>query len=136
MQAEAGIKSFFNHSNGGPMKKILVLTLVALLPLNAYAGGSAKMERSAITHTTETARRTSSTMVKNEDGELKANEYEVISTNDSIFRAFCPYTCAMRGLEAKYCKTWRSLIDPKLCYVQDTRIPSNAIKWGRGGQGE
>ena len=80
--------------------------------------------------------RTATTMVKNEDGILKPNEYEVISTNDSITRALCPYTCAMRGIEAKYCKAWRSVIEPTLCYVQDTRIPSDAISWGNGAQGK
>ena len=69
-------------------------------------------------------------MVENHDGDLKANEYEVISTNGAITRAFCPYTCAMRGLDAKYCKTWPSVEDTKLCYVQDTRLPTDAIKWG------
>ena len=72
-------------------------------------------------------------MVENVDGNLKANKFEVIDLNGSITRAFCPYTCAMRGIEAKHCKTWRSLNDPNLCYVQDTRIHSEAIKWGGRG---
>ena len=108
------------------MKKIIALTIFVLL-LSAYAGGKAQGENSA-TKNIETGR-TATTMVENRDGELKPNEYEVISTNGAITRAFCPYTCAMRGLEAKHCKAWRSLSNPKLCYVQDTRLKSDAILW-------
>ena len=107
------------------MKKMLALTLFVLLPISAYAG-----EKTVIRNI-ETER-TATTMVENRDGELKPNEYEVISTNGAITRAICPYTCAMRGLEAKHCKTWRSLNDPKLCYVQDTRLKTDAIDWGSG----
>jgi hypothetical protein len=116
------------------MKKMLALTIIALWPLSAYAAGSAMGKHSAPTRTE--GQRTATTMVKNEDGILKPNEYEVISTNDSITRALCPYTCAMRGIEAKYCKAWRSVIEPTLCYVQDTRIPSDAISWGSGAHGK
>ena len=116
------------------MKRILALIIVVFLPLTAYAGDSAKGENSATTHT-ETGR-TAATMVENVDGDLKANEYEVIDPDGAITRAFCPYTCAMRGIEAKYCKAWRSLNDPNLCYVQDTRIQSDAIKWGNGAKGK
>ena len=111
------------------MKKMIALTILVLLPLCAYAGEKAQGENSA--NKNIKAERTSTTMVENRGGsELKPNEYEVISTNGSITRALCPYTCAMRGLDAKYCKTWRSLNDPKLCYVQDTRIKTDAIDWG------
>ncbi len=115
------------------MKKMITLTLFVLLTLSAYAGEKTQGENSAIKNI-ETER-IATTMVENRDGELKPNEYEVISTNGSITRAFCPYTCAMRGLEGKHCKTWRSLSDPKLCYVQDTRIKSDAIDWGGADQG-
>lgn len=114
------------------MKKMIALTIFVLLILSAYTGEKAQGENSAIKKM-ETER-TATTMVENRDGELKPNEYEVISTNGSITRAFCPYTCAMRGLKAKHCKTWRSLYDPKLCYVQDTRIKSDAIDWGGADQ--
>jgi len=120
---------FLNQNDGGIMKKMTVLTIVTifvLLPLTAYAGEKTQGENSAIKNI-ETER---TPMVENRDGDLKPNEYEVISTNGAITRAFCPYTCAMRGLEAKYCKTWRSVEDPKLCYVQDTRLQTDAIKWG------
>jgi NAD-dependent SIR2 family protein deacetylase len=100
------------------MKKIIALTIFVLLPLSVYAGEKAQGKNSA------------TTMVQNIDGLLKQNEYEVISTNGAITRAFCPYTCAMRGIEAKHCKTWRSTNDPTLCYVQDTRIKTDAIMWG------
>ena len=71
-------------------------------------------------------------MKENEDGNLKQGEYEVISTNGSVTRAFCPYTCEMRGLPAKNCKSWKSLQEPDKCYLQDTRLPSNAVPMGKG----
>ena len=111
------------------MKRLIVLTILVLLPLSAYAGEKAQGENSEIKNI-ET-KGTATTMVENRGGsELKPNEYEVISTNGAITRAFCPYTCAMRGLEAKHCKTWRSVSNPKLCYVQDTRLETDAIDWG------
>jgi|PlaIllAssembly_1097288.scaffolds.fasta_scaffold1157494_1 hypothetical protein len=117
------------------MKKIIALTILVLLPLIAYAGEKAQEKNPAINNI-ETGR-TAAPMVENHGGgELKPNEYEVISTNGAITRAFCPYTCAMRGLEVKHCKTWRSLSDPKLCYVQDTRLKTDAIDWGGGDQGK
>ena len=116
------------------MKKIIALTIFVLLPLSAYAGERAQKGETADRNIK--AGITAATMVENRDGELKSNEYEVIDMNGSITRAFCPYTCAMRGLEAKYCKAWRSVSDPKLCYVQDTRIKSDAIDWGKSGQGK
>lgn len=64
------------------------------------------------------------------DGNLEKDEYEVISANGSITRALCPYTCEMRGLPKQNCKQWTSVRDKSLCYVQDTRIPSDAIHWG------
>lgn len=125
---------FINHLNGGHMKKILVLTIVALLPLSAHAGESAKGKASSVPPA-ETGS-TAAAMVEDDDGILEANEYEVIDPAGSITRALCPYTCAMRGLEARHCKTWRSVSDPKLCYVQDTRIPTDAINWGSKAKGE
>jgi len=117
------------------MKKIIALTILVLLPLIAYAGEKAQEKNPAINNI-ETGR-TAAPMVENHGGgELKPNEYEVISTNGSITRAICPYTCAMRGLAAKHCKTWRSLSNPKLCYVQDTRLKSDAIDWGGSYQGK
>ena len=66
-------------------------------------------------------------MKENVDGNLREGEYEVISMNGSITRALCPYTCEMRGIPKKSCKTWGSLQDRTKCYVQDTRIPSGAV---------
>lgn len=68
-------------------------------------------------------------MQEDTDGELNQNEYERVSTNDSITRALCPYTCDMRGLTQEICRSWKSLVDPSKCYVQDTRLPSNAIEF-------
>ena len=68
-----------------------------------------------------------SPMVEDKDGVIASNEYEVISTNGSITRALCPYSCEMRDLPKKFCKTWQSKQEPSMCYVQDTRIPTEAI---------
>ena len=70
-------------------------------------------------------------MTENKDGVLKQGEYEVISTNGSVTRSFCPYTCEMRGLPKQYCRTWKSVQEPDKCYVQDTRLPSEAVPIGR-----
>ena len=86
------------------MKKIIALTIFVLLPLIAYAGAKGGREKSG------RGKPGGPRMVENRGGhELQPNEYEVISTNGAITRAICPYTCAMRGLETKHCKTWRSL---------------------------
>jgi len=61
-------------------------------------------------------------------GELERGEYEVIDLKGGLTRSYCPYTCADRGVEGKYCKTWKSVQNPELCYVQDTRLPSNAVQ--------
>jgi hypothetical protein len=120
-------KSLLNRDDGGTMRKVIALIVFLLLPLIVYGGEKEQGENSTVKN--NQMERAATTMVENRDGELKPNEYEVISTNGAITRAFCPYTCAMRGLETKHCKTWRSSNDPKLCYVQDTRLKTNAIKW-------
>lgn len=70
-------------------------------------------------------------MKENTDGILKSGEYEVISTNGSISRSVCPYTCEMRGLPKQYCRAWPSKQDPSRCYLEDTRIPSSAVPLGK-----
>ncbi len=62
--------------------------------------------------------------------EVGRGTYEVVSTNGSITRSLCPYTCEMHGLPRSHCRTWQSKQDPTRCYVQDTRIPSDAIHLG------
>jgi len=96
--------------------KTIVLGTLLILPVSARADNSQR---------TDTSSRTP--MVEDKDGNLASNEFEVISTNNSITRALCPYSCEMRGLPKKFCKTWQSKQDPSMCYVQDTRIPSDAI---------
>ncbi len=117
------------------MKKVMfalmcaVLVFSILLPLSgAYAAGKNAQGEDSTTKNIGTEK-AATTMTKNRDGELKPNEYEVISMDGGITRAFCPYTCAMRGLEVKHCKAWRSLSNPKLCYVQDTRIKTDPRFW-------
>jgi hypothetical protein len=113
------------------MKKTIALTIFVLLPLIVYAGEK-EQEKNPASNNIESGR---TPMIENRGGhELKPNEYEVISTNGAITRAICPYTCAMRGLELKHCKTWRSLSNPILCYVHDTRLESDAIDWGGSDQ--
>ena len=70
-------------------------------------------------------------MKENTDGELRPGEYEVISMNGGVTLALCPYTCEMRGLPKKFCRTWGSLQDKSKCYVEDTRLPSNAVPLGK-----
>ena len=72
-------------------------------------------------------------MIQDEDGNLQVNEFEIISPNGSITRGLCPYSCEMRGVSKQHCKTWQSAQNPSLCYVQDMRIPSDAIAFGGGG---
>lgn len=64
---------------------------------------------------------------EDKDGALQPGEYTVIDTKGGTTRAHCPYTCADRGLPAEHCKSWQSASDKSLCYLQDTRIPSEAI---------
>lgn len=59
------------------------------------------------------------------DGNLEKGEYEIITPNGAVTRAFCPYTCDMRGLPASRCKAWPSASEPEKCYVQDTSMPSD-----------
>ena len=93
------------------MKLTLQLTLILLIASPLFA---------------QTGKAPHPSMIEDTDGELGANEYIVISPNGSITRAHCPYTCEMRGLPAEHCKTWKSVTNDE-CYVQDLRIPSNAM---------
>lgn len=63
------------------------------------------------------------------DGVLEKNEFEFISTNESITRSWCPYDCNARSIPRKNCRAWRSIQDPTKCYVQDLRLPSSAINF-------
>ncbi len=69
-------------------------------------------------------------MTENSNGDMKQGEYEVVSLNGSITRSFCPYTCEMRGLPKESCRTWPSNREKDKCYIQDTRLPSDAIAFG------
>lgn len=75
-----------------------------------------------------------SSMKEDMDGRLEPGEYTVISPNGSITRSFCPYTCEMRGLPKEHCKAWKSVMNPELCYLQDTRITSAAVKFSGAGR--
>ena len=69
-------------------------------------------------------------MTENKDGDLKMNEYEVISTNGAVTRAYCPYTCEMRGLPQRFCRAWPANAGNNKCFVWDTRLPNNAVPFG------
>ena len=66
-------------------------------------------------------------MREDKDGDFQTGEYTVIDTKGATTRAHCPYTCADRGLAAEHCKAWQSASDKSLCYLQDKRIPTDAI---------
>lgn len=72
-------------------------------------------------------RKKGAAMVEDTDGDPQPGEFEVISSNGGITRALCPYTCAMRGIPKGACRAWHSSADPSRCYVQDLRLPSDAI---------
>lgn len=55
------------------------------------------------------------------------NLIETVSVNGSITRGTCPHSCASRGIPKESCKEWKSNMYGDKCYVQDTRLPSNAI---------
>ena len=61
------------------------------------------------------------------DGDVKAGEYEIMDLTGGVTRSLCPYGCKDRGLSSANCRAWRSNIDAKYCYVQDTRVRSGAI---------
>lgn len=61
------------------------------------------------------------------DGDLQRGEYEIIDMSGGVTRSPCPYTCQDRGLSSKNCRAWQSQLDRRMCYVQDSRIPSQAI---------
>ena len=110
------------------MRNIFVYLLLVLFPLNVLAADDALAKKKTQRLSSSEIRRTP--MTENKDGDLKSNEYEVISTNGAITRAFCPYTCAMRELPSSHCRTWRSQTEPSKCYVEDTRLKTDAIRWG------
>ncbi|MCB0324075.1 MAG: lipid-binding SYLF domain-containing protein [Bdellovibrionales bacterium] len=66
-------------------------------------------------------------------GPVQADEYVIVDLTGSVTRSPCPYTCQDRGLAQANCRAWPSKQDPKECYVQDTRIPSDAFYEGKGG---
>ena len=69
-------------------------------------------------------------MTENKDGDLKMNEYEVVSTNGAVTRAYCPYTCQMRGVPKQFCRAWPAKSGNNKCFVWDTRLPNGAVPLG------
>lgn len=60
------------------------------------------------------------------DGIIEKDEYRIISENGRLTRRPCPYTCEMRGIPKKYCHEFHS-IDGSECYIEDTRLPDDAL---------
>lgn len=99
------------------MRSVIALAMLALFIASPAYGQPESKKELAKRHELQ----------EDKDGVLKPNEYFKISPNGSITRSWCPYTCSMRNLSHKNCRTWQSKIDPTQCYVQDTRIPSDAV---------
>ena len=108
------------------MKSLLSIIFLSLLASTANAENNAPASAAAQVHPVATG--SHSGMKEDQDGNLDKGEYEIISTNGSITRALCPYTCEMRGLPQKTCKSWQSKQDKTMCYVQDTTIATQAIQ--------
>ena len=64
---------------------------------------------------------------RDRDAQLPPNEYVKVDLEGGVTKSSCPYTCEDRGLAKEYCKIWESVLDANECYVQDIRIPSDAI---------
>ncbi len=110
------------------MKMFMTLALIMLFPTARTAAECSDAHKSAASE--KRAKSTLSMMIEDSDGDVKKNEFVRIDPQGSITRALCPYTCEMRGLPKEHCRMWRSQIDPQQCYVQDMRLPSNAIRFG------
>jgi hypothetical protein len=67
------------------------------------------------------------TMKEDLDGNLEEGEYQRVSLDNAVTRARCPYTCEDRGLPKKHCRTWKSVKDEMLCYVEDTAKGSTPL---------
>ncbi|HQH25868.1 MAG TPA: hypothetical protein PLP17_00615 [Oligoflexia bacterium] len=110
------------------MKMFMTLVLILLFPTAQAAAECSDTHKSAAPE--KTAESALPAMIEDSDGDVKKNQFVRIDPQGSITRALCPYTCEMRGLPKEHCRMWRSQIDPQQCYVQDTRIASNAIRFG------
>jgi hypothetical protein len=64
---------------------------------------------------------------RDRDAQVPPNEYVKVDLEGGVTKSSCPYTCEDRGLAKENCKIWESVLDANECYVQDLRIPSDAI---------
>jgi hypothetical protein len=101
------------------MKNLLIL-LVAIVPFSVAA---------------QETNQGASSGAPSVQAPAEPDDVEVVSMNGSVTRAKCPYTCEMRGIPRKFCREWKSRMYGDRCYVQDTRLPSNAVPIG-GDKGE
>jgi len=60
-------------------------------------------------------------------GAIADDEYIIMDMVGSVTRSACPYTCEDRGLAKQNCRAFQAAKDKSQCYVQDTRIKSNAF---------
>lgn len=115
--------------------KILFFVLAILIGLNFFISKAKADEyryKEERTQTYDNSRARISdvgSMLEDTDGVLEKNEFEYISTNQSITRSLCPYACSARGIPKQNCRTWKSIQEPTKCYVQDLRLPSTAIEF-------
>jgi len=63
------------------------------------------------------------------DGVFDAYEFEYVGLKQAVARAKCPFTCEDMNIPKERCKTWVSVKDPSLCYVEDLSKNSKAIEW-------
>ena len=104
------------------MSKLLISLLICSFALSGYAqeqSGSGTKESLA-------SGTSAAIMHEDKDGEIAADEYQIISVNGGVTRRPCPYTCEMRGIPRDHCKEWTSnnKVD---CYVQDTSKPADVM---------
>ena len=117
------------------MKKYLRPLLYILLAVSPSVHSTASAQTPGLTNSdAASAAAKHPSMREDKDGDLQPGEYTVIDTKGGTTRAHCPYVCADRGLPPEHCKAWESASDKTLCYLQDTRIHSDAVPLdGSGG---
>jgi hypothetical protein len=115
------------------MSKKLVLALVVLVTVNTatsvFAENGPKGDSSSSKLIQPQIKGISNRVLVDldRDAPIPPNQYVKVDIEGGVTKSTCPYTCEDRGLAKEYCKIWESVLDPNECYVQDIRIPSDAI---------
>ena len=107
--------------------KLHLMTLVLVL-LVCFPAGAEQLPPGASAVWSETALRNANhpNMTLSTDV-VRPGSYVIVDQSGSITRSTCPYSCKDRGLPENHCRSWPSVSNPGECYVQDTRIRSDAI---------